>query len=52
MRLINTVEQIEILIKLLVQSISVFSLAVFLWALLPEINWMMIVTNLVKIGTP
>jgi len=26
---------------MLVQSISVFSLAVFLWALLPEINWMM-----------
>jgi len=25
----------------LVQSVSVFSLAVFLWALLPEIKWMM-----------
>jgi len=26
---------------MLVQSISVFSLGVFLWALLPEIKWMM-----------
>jgi len=26
---------------MLVQSVSVFSLAVFLWALLPEIKWMM-----------
>ena len=29
-------------IRVLVQSISVFLLAVFLWALLPEIKWMMI----------
>ena len=28
-------------ICILVQSVSVFSLAVFLWALLPEIKWMM-----------
>ena len=28
-------------IRMLVQSISVFLLAVFLWALLPEIKWMM-----------
>ena len=30
-------------IRVLVQSISVFLLAVFLWALLPEIKWMMII---------
>jgi len=29
-------------IRMLVQSISVFLLAVFLWALLPEIKWMVI----------
>ena len=27
-------------IRMLVQSISVFLLAAFLWALLPEIKWM------------
>ena len=26
---------------MLVQSVSVFSLAVFIWALLPELKWMM-----------
>jgi len=30
---------------MLVQSVSVFSLAVFLWALLPEIKWMMMMIN-------
>jgi len=39
---------------MLVQSVSVFSLAVFLWALLPEIKWMMMMMMtiaLVKGGT-
>jgi len=30
---------------MLVQSVSVFSLAVFLWALMPEIKWMMMMIN-------
>ena len=30
-------------IRMLVQSISVFLLAAFLWALLPEIKWMMMI---------
>jgi len=29
-------------ICILVQSVSVFSLAVFLWALLPEIKWIIV----------
>jgi len=38
---------------MLVQSVSVFSLAVFLWALLPEIKWMMmmIMTATVRYNT-
>ena len=35
-------------ICMLVQSVSVFSLAVFLWALLPEIKWMMMMMMMIK----
>jgi len=34
---------------MLVQSVSVFSLAVFLWALLPEIKWMMMMMMMIKL---
>jgi len=35
-------------ICMLVQSVSVFSLAVFLWSLLPEIKWMMKIMHNLK----
>ena len=37
----RNVDILYVYLYMLVQSISVFSLAVFLWALLPEIKWMM-----------
>jgi len=33
---------------MLVQSVSVFSLAVFLWALMPEITWIMMMMNMIE----
>jgi len=30
---------------MLIQSVSVFSLVVFVWALLPEIKWVMMMTS-------
>jgi len=33
-----------------VQFVSVFSLAVFLWALLPEIKWMMMMIIIIIIA--
>jgi len=35
-------------ICMLVQSVSVFSLAVFLWALMPEITWIMMMMNMIE----
>ena len=35
---------------MLVQSISIFSLTVFLWALLPEIKWMMMMMMMISCG--